>query len=336
MRRILLRVFLALLVLAACAGGFLWWKLRARVEPIPATLAPVEQDPARLRLPGLAQQPALEVEALRGSIVYFVLESRESMATGEGRELSRALNRWQVGDDVKGFFIGEVEGLGFLKWKIDQFAEVMQRESRLPLYMDYEGAILRGFKLPKGHTAVVVLGRQGELLFRHSGKLAPADLERLRVVLTAREPPPPPPAPDFSAGPLSKATCAGKGCVLIFLSRAVNVKAVPGVEGGAQRDDRAGWADPDARLVAMMSDQPLPAGKSLGVFVGALDGVKLAAGWTALPDDAALRAALELAPGETAIVVIDREGRLALRERGLVAFWKLDPLRELLGLPARR
>lgn len=325
-----------MLVLAACGGGFLWWKLRSHVEPIPTTLAPVEQDPARIRLPGLDQQPALEIGALRGSIAYFVLESRESMSAGEGRELSRALNRWQVGDDVKGFFIGEVEGLGFLKWKLDEFADAMQRESRLPMYMDYEGAILRGFKLPKGHTAVVVLGRQGELLFRHSGKLGPADLESLRVALTAREPPPPPPAPDFRAGPLSKATCAGKGCALIFLARAVNVKAVPGVEGGAKRNDRTAWADPDARLVAMMSDQPLPEGKSLGVFVGALEGVKLAAGWHVVADDAALRAALEFSPGETAIVVIDREGRLAIRERGHVALWKLDPLRDLLSLPERR
>ena len=50
---------------------------------------------------------------------------------------------------------------------------------------------------------------------------------------------------------------------------------------------------------------------------------------------AAVRA-LVLSPGETAIVVIDREGRLAIRERGHVALWKLDPLRDLLSLPERR
>jgi predicted transcriptional regulator len=334
--RIALRVLLVMLGLAACAGGFLWWKLRAHVEPVPSVLAAIENDNAHLRLPGLGGRPELVLGDLRGAIAYFVLEGRESMASGEGRELARALNRWQHGDDVKGYLIGEVEGLGFLKWKLDEIAVAMQRESRLPVYMDYDGALLRGFKLPKGHAAVVVLGKQGELLFRKSGKLTAAESDTLRIALGAREPDPPPPAPAFTAGPVSTASCAGKGCVLVFLAKPISVKDVPGIEGGKQRDDSAAWGDPDFRLVGMLSDRELPDGKSLGAFVGTLDGVKLATGWSQVADDAKLRAAFAISPAETAIVVVDREGRLALRERGMVAFWKVAPLDELLGLPARR
>jgi hypothetical protein len=335
MRRVLI-IVLSLLALALCAAGFLWWKLRARVEPIPAVLAALDQDPAKIRLPGLGDQPELVVEALRGSIAYFVIESRESMSAGEGRELNLALNRWSYDDGVKGFFIGDAEGLGFLKWKLDELAGSMQREARLPLYMDYEGAILRGFKLPKGHTAVVVLGEQGDVVFRKSGKLTAEELEALRLAVRAREPAPPPPAPAFSVGALSTKSCAGQACALVFLSRPIDVKAVPGGKGGKPRDDSAAWEDADARLVAMLSDQELPAGKSLGVFVGALPGVELAAGWSVIADEPAMRAAFELAPAETAIVVVDREGRLALRERGRIAFWKLGSLRELLALPPRK
>jgi predicted transcriptional regulator len=298
-------------------------------------LTRIDQDPALIRLPGLGDQPDLVVGELRGSIAYFVVESRESMSAGEGRDLNLALNRWCYGDGTRGYFIGDVEGLGFLKWKLNELAGAMQRESRLPLCMDYEGAILRGFKLPKGHTAVVVLGEQGDVRFRKSGKLTAADIEGLRSALHAREPDPPPPALAFRLGALSTASCAGQGCALVFLSRPLNVKEVPGIEGGKPRDDSAAWEDADARLVAMLSDRALPAGKSLSAFIGTLDGVKLAPGWSVSADDRELRAAFEIAASETAIVVVDREGRLALRERGHVAFWRLASLSELLALPPR-
>jgi len=335
MRRVLF-IILGLVGLALCGAGFLWWKLRARVEPIPAVLAALDEDPAKIRLPGLGDRPELVVGALRGSIAYFVIESRESMAAGEGREMTLALDRWRHGEGVKGFFIGDAEGLGFLKWKLDELAGSMQREARLPVYMDYEGAILRGFKLPKGHTAVVVLGERGDVVFRKSGKLTAAELGVLRGVLRAREPEPPPPAPAFSIGAVSTKSCAGQGCALVFLSRPVDVKNVPGVKGGKARNDRDAWEDADARLVAMLSDQELPAGKSLGVFIGALQGVALGTGWSVAADDPALREAFAIGPTETALVVIDREGRIALRERGRIAFWQLGSLRELLALPPRK
>jgi hypothetical protein len=332
--RFLFRALLVVVVLALGAGGFLWYKLRAQIEPIPSVLAAVDDGgTARIRLPGAGGLPDLNLGELRGSIVYLVLEGKDSMESGEGREVVRALDRWQHAEGVRGYFVGEAEGLGFLKWKIDEFVGALQRESRLPVYMDYEGAILRGFKLPKGHTAVVVLGQDGEVVFRKSGKPSADEIEALRVALGAREPEPPRPAPVFAAGPLDSASCAGQGCALVFLSRKIAVTEVPGVEGGKKPDDSAAWGDPDARLVGMLSDQALPAGKSKGVFVGELDGVKLASGWSVTPGSAELRATFGLGASDTAVVVIDREGRLALRETGVIPFWKVAPMDELLDLP---
>lgn len=336
MRRIVIRVLLGLVVLVLCAAGFLWWKLRSRVEPIPPVLAALDQDPAKIRLPGMSGRPELVVGELRGTRAYFVVEGRESMQAGEGKQLNLALDRWRHAEGTRGFLIGDVEGLGFLKWKLDELAGTMQREARLPLYLDYDGAILRGFKLPKGHTAIVVLDEGGEVSFRKSGPLSAEELEALRLALGAEEPPPPPPAPAFQAGEWSKASCAGQACAMVFLSRPLAAKDVPGIPGGKDQRDRAAWEDADIRLVGMLSDRMLPAGKSQGVFVGSLAGVELAPGWHLLADDAALRTAFELGPAETALVVVDREGRLAFRERGLIPSWKLGALTELLGLPPRR
>lgn len=347
LRRIVLRGLLAVVLLAAAATGFLWWKLRSRIEPIPAVLATIDQDPSRIRLPGAAGQPELSVAALRGKLVYFVVEGRESMAAGEGRQLNLALDRWRYAEGEaapRGFLIGDVEGLGFLKWKLDELAAAMQREARLPVYLDYDGAVVRGFKLPKGHTAIVVLGEDGAVRFRKSGPLTAEELEALRQALGASEPPPPPPAPAFAVGAgtaqeWSTAACAGQACAMVFLSRQVSVKEVPGIPKGKEQRDSASWQDADIRLVGVLSDRVLPAGKSQGLFVGALDGVELAPGWHALADGAggaALRAAFAIGPTETALVVVDGEGRLAFRERGLIPSWRLGAVTELMSLPPRR
>jgi hypothetical protein len=332
--RTVLKILLVLLGLLVAAAGFLYWKLRPRVEAIPAQLAAVEdlERVARIRVPGDDGLPDLVLGDLRGQTAYFVLESRESMQAREGRELHRALDRWSYPEGVRGFSIGEAEGLGLLKWQIDKFVRFMRRESRLPLYMDYEGAILRGFKLPKGHTGVVVLGPGGDVRWRHTGRFEAAHIEELRQVLGASEPPAPPPAPPFAVGPLSNEACRGQACAIVFLARPVARKEVPGVKGGARNEDERAWADPSVRLVAALREDELPAGKSRGAFVGQLDDVPLAGGWATAPDDAAARAALGVPPGEAAIVVIDEQGGLAVREIGNIPFWKLGRAGALLGL----
>src|SRR4051812_38860253 len=174
--RIVVRSVLVLLVLlvATGAGGYFWWKSKTRVEAIPTKLpeVPAEERLARIRVPGADGLPDLVLGQLRGKTAYFVLESEQSMKAREGRSLSLALDRWRYSDDVRGFAIGEAEGLGLLRGTINDTVRHMRADTRLPLYMDYDGAILRGFGLPKGHTGLVVLGPDGKVLLRHSGAMS--------------------------------------------------------------------------------------------------------------------------------------------------------------------
>ncbi len=341
--RIVLRVLLVLvgLVLVLCTGGYFWWKSKTRVEAIPSQLPQVADAEriGKIRVPGVDGLPDLVLGELHGKTAYFVLESKESMEAREGRSLSLALDRWVYPESTRGYSIGEAEGLGILKWKVDQIVAHMRAESRLPLYMDYEGAILRGFGLPKGHTGLIVLGPEGKVLLRHSGALTDAELAGLRTTLGASEPPAPPAAPAFALGPLSTKACAGRACAIVFLARAVTRAQIPYIKSGfsgSQEKAAELFDDPSARLLTVLVEQNITQGGSLGAFVGDLGDVTPAPGWTVLPADAtatAARAAFGISAGEAALVVIDESGRLALFERGRVALWKLAPLRVLLKLP---
>jgi predicted transcriptional regulator len=346
--RILVRVVgaLVLLALLVAGGGYWWWRAHSRVEAIPAKLPELtDRDRlAKLRVPGSDGLADLAVADLRGHVSYLVLENKESFQAREGRSLGAALDRWRYPDDVRGYAIFDAEGMGILRFKIDEFVRGFRAEARLPIYLDYEGTIRHGFGLPKGHTGVIVLGPDGTPLLRHSGPMSDADIAALRTTLGASEPPPPAAAPAFALGPLDSArTCgaaAKRACAIVFLGHEVASRhALPFVKGGLEPGSKAAttaFEDPTLRLCALLVDQDLAAGGSLGLFVGHLGAdVTLAPGWTAVPDDAAaakVRTALGVAPGEAAVVVVDAEGRLALVERGRVALWKLGPLRELLKL----
>jgi hypothetical protein len=331
--RILGRVALVLVGLLLLLGAFVWWKLRPHVDPIPAALASVTADElADVTVPGDGGLPDLRLREARGHVAFFVFDSRESMQAKEGRLVHRALDRWVFPDGALGYAIGDAEGMRVFKWQIDKFMKFIRRESRLPLYVDYDGALRKAFKLPRGHNAIIVLGPDGAVRFRHAGDMTEAELGELRAAIGAREPPPPPPAPAFAAGPLSSDACRGQACAIVFLGHPVALEQVPGVKGGASQKDEKAWADPTLRLAGMFADEALPRGKSRGVFVGQLDGVTLADGWSAADDDGAARRAFGVPEGEAALVVVDGDGRLVLRELGVVPFWKVSRVTDLLGL----
>jgi hypothetical protein len=327
--RILLQVLGVLVVLAGAAGGWLAWKLRRRIEPIPkqlAALAPtVNLDDLQLAGAGL---PDLSLANERGHLTYLVLESRESKESHEGRSLGDALDRWVIPGDIHGFLIGQAEGLGFLRWKIDKVVASLRPEMRLPLYTDYDGKILHAFKLPEGHTGLIVLGKSGEVLLRHSGVMTDPDLAALRDLLGAAEPPPPPPAPPFAVGALTNERCLGKVCAFVILGARVDRKHTPGVKGGTSDDDEEGWSEPSTRLVAALADSAPSADRTLAVVVGDTD-VEMP-GWTPVADGASARAAFDVPAGEAALVVVDEQGRLAFRATGKIPLFKLGPLADLM------
>ncbi len=334
--RILLKVLAVLVVLVLAAGGWLWWKLRPRVDPIPDQLAAIDPavDLARIRLDG-AGIADLSLGDQRGHLTYLVIDSKESMQAHEARSLDDALDRWVWPDGPVGFAIGDAEGLGVLRFKIDDIVRQIRRETRLPLYVDYDGKMIHAFKLPKGHTGVVVLGPDLDVRYRHSGPMTDAELAALREVVGAREPPPPPPAPAFAIGPMSSESCRGKACAIAILAARVDKQRVPYIKGGYHGDDGQAaklFEDPSTRLVGVLADvKPAPE-FARAMLLGDTD-VDLP-GWDRGGDDdraaADARRVFDVPEGEAALVVVDAQGRVAFRGVGRIPLYKFGPVADLL------
>jgi hypothetical protein len=343
---LLKRILLGLTILLLAVIGAAAWMFRSRAETIPDELPAInteEADPAKIVIPGSGGLPDLKFADLRGKTVYFVIGDRESMQAGESKQFDRALNRWKLPDDVVGYGIADTEGFKILASKIEEFLGAMRPEFRLPLYIDYEGAVTRAFKLPKGHVGLIVLAPDGAILLRHSGPPKDGDdvLERLKKVLRAEEPVLPP-APAFKLGTVDNAACKGKTCIFVFLTKPVKKTDLPGIEGGFKGDTEATWkqlADPSVRLAGLVQDsdvkltaaKPEVAAKVEAVLVGELADVPLKK-WQTVASAPDARTAFELPADEAALVVIDPEGRLAVRETGIVRMFKFTRVSELLGV----
>jgi hypothetical protein len=332
------RIALVLVILVLGILGAIAWMLRSRAEPIPDALPAIdaaEADPQKLVIPGGGGLPDLKLADLKGKTVYMIVEDRESMAAKESSAMSRAMARWKYPDDVVGYAIGDTEGFGLLRSKIEEIVGPMRPELRLPLYLDFEGAATKTFKLPRGHAGLVIIDKTGAVAYRHSGPMKPDEIEQVRGLLGA-EPLPTPPAPAFNVGGLDNAACKGKTCVLVFLSAPVARKDIPGGKQGFDGDmdeSTKQFAKPDIRLAGIVvdSDAKLDPDKVAGRLVGAIEGAELKR-WQAVPEAAAAREAFGVPPNESALVVIDPEGDLAMLERGRVQMYKFGVLSELIGV----
>ena len=115
------RVLIGVVVVLLLVIGALAWLFRSQAEEIPdelPTLDDAKVAPADITLAG-GDIPDLKVADLKGKRAYFVLEDRESMQAGESKDLNRALARWEMGDDVVGYAIGDAKGFGVFRSKID-------------------------------------------------------------------------------------------------------------------------------------------------------------------------------------------------------------------------
>ena len=368
------RILIGLTILLLALIGAGAWMFRSRAEAIPDELAPIdteEADPLKVVVPGSAGLPDLKLADLRGKTVYLQVGDRESMQAKESKAFDRVLNRWVIPADVVGFAIADTEGFKVFASKIEEMLAGIRPETRLPLYTDYDGAITRTFKLPKGHAGVVVLGPDGQILMRHSGPAPEGPegdklLERLRTALHAEEPTLAP-APAFKFGELDNldnldnldhldnAACAGKVCIFVFLARPVKKSELPFVKGGFEGEADAMWKqlqDPSVRLSGLVNDsdakllaadekaakaakpaepaaKPRPEVKA--VLVGTLADVELKR-WVTVPAAPEARAALQIPEDQAAVVIIDAEGKLAVREIGIVRMYKFTRISELLDI----
>lgn len=321
------RVALAALGVVAIIGAAWAYKL-LRVEPIPEHLEAMEETPDAIVLESLSEVPDLRLGAQHGVTSFYVIVGMRT-PKDEGIALNRALNRWQYPDDVKGYIVGDAEGASLFRGMATKMIAFLRKEARFPIFVDFSGAMLRVFKLPKGHHGFVVIGAEGEVLLRKSGGIEGEALQDLRRLLGAQLPPPPPEAPTFSVGGVNNETCRDRPCALIFLGGPVTKAQIPGIDGGFDGDMADGMAlmdTPEIRLAASAIKMDLKGAH--GVLVGDVD--LPIPGWTVVPTAAKTRATFGLADDDTAMLIIDEEGRLAMRDVGLVPMYRWGEAADIL------
>ncbi len=334
------RLLLGLAALIVAVGGYFAWKFRPQVDEIPEQLATVERDVDHLAVKFRAQGPLpeLTLRELKGKTTFFLIQGKESMQADEGKQLSRALNRWRLPENVQGYFIGDADGAGLLAKKIeDTIVKHMREESQWPIYLDFDGAMISTFKLPKGHTGFVALGPEGEILLRHSGNADAAKIEEIRVALGATEPAAPPEAPEFTVAGLDREACRDEGCILVFLDGKLARSEIPRIEGGWEGDMDEGIERskrPNIRNVGMlMSAWKLEGSGIRAAVIGELvdveiDGVQRVA---SAPE---AREAFDIAADEAAMVIVKGD-KLAFIEKGRIPYWKFGMAGEVLGVEAQ-
>ena len=323
-------MLLAIAGLLVPLGAGAWMLLR--VEDIPEQLPPVELDPDDIVIDGVAGAPPLALEQLRGKTVFFVLVGPWTGESEEGEDLNRALNRWEFPDTTQGYIIGDAEGFGVFS---DQIGELMQHfaaEVRVPLYVDFDGIFARTFALPKGHHGFVVLGPDGEIVMRKSGGVPLEQLDEVKQLLGAEEPPAGPEAPAFEIGNVRRDDCIQEPCIILALGRSVALSEIPGVEGGFEGDDEAAFEqmlDPALRNLAMARRMEL--GDRRGVIIGQVpDAVELV-GWERIDEHPQSLTELGIEPDQAGIVLVE-DGRIRLLATGLVPLYRWGVVADLLGV----
>lgn len=320
-RKKVLYVLGGLLLAVLVVGGAWAWQV-LRVEEVPDELEAMERSPDEVVVSSVGHGDDLRFADLRGQRSVIVFEGVQSMRGEQGKEVNRALNRWVLPDDTKGYIVWDGEGMRVFEEKASKFVGFFAEELRFPIYVDWDGEIVDVFKLIKGNHGLVVLGPQGEVLLRHSGGLKGAELDELRVMLKAEEPPPPEPAPPFSIAGLTNDDCREKACLFVFMADPVDRGDIPWIEDGfegTRTECFERMRRPEIRLAA--SARRVPIKRSHGVLLGEVTNLDLE-GWTVVPDDAAAREAFGLAPDDSALIVVDTDGRLAFRETGFIPMYR--------------
>jgi hypothetical protein len=323
-------IALGLLVMVGAVGA---WRI-FRVDDVPEELPPMERSPDDIVLKSMTDAPDLALAELRGKTVFLVVVGAQSGKNREGQPLNRALNRWRYPDSTVGFIVADAEGVGFLAGMVEDYVAFFAKESRFPIYVDFEGITLETFKLAKGHHGFVVLGPDGSVLERRSGGMPIEELDALRERLGAEEPPAPPPAPAFAIGGLDVSSCSPRACAIIFLGAPVRRDQIPGIEDGfdGERDEAfALLSKPEVRLAATALKMDLQGAP--GVLVGDVSGLHELPerGFTHVAEAAEARAAFGLEPTDTAMVIVDAEGRLAFKRVGFIPMYEWGTAADLLG-----
>ncbi|MEZ4298431.1 MAG: YtfJ family protein [Polyangiaceae bacterium] len=137
-----------------------------------------------------ADGKALETKNLKGKPILIVYEDRDSAAQNE--KLKKQLGELAKGDKYKTKIalaaVADVSSYDF--WPAKGFVkDAIREESKkqgTTIYCDWNASFRKAFKLTKGKSSVVLVGKDGKVLFAGEGSLSDSDRKKLVELLKAQ------------------------------------------------------------------------------------------------------------------------------------------------------
>ncbi len=137
-----------------------------------------------------ADGKALETKSIKGKPLLVVYEDRDTAT--QNAELKKELGELAKGDKYKSKIalaaVADVTAYDF--WPVKGFVkDAIREESKkvgTTIYCDWNGSFRKAFKLAKGKSSVVLVGKDGKVLFAGEGKLSADDRKKLLALLKSQ------------------------------------------------------------------------------------------------------------------------------------------------------
>lgn len=156
----------------------------------PALALPSEGDAAPNARLEDADGRALELKAFKGKPILIVYEDKDSAA--QNQPLKDALSKLSQGDRYKNTValaaVADVSSYDY--WPIKGFVKDSIREEsrkqKTTIYCDWSGAFRGAYQLRRGVSSIVLVGRDGHVLFAAEGVVSVPQRNRLIELLRAQ------------------------------------------------------------------------------------------------------------------------------------------------------
>jgi hypothetical protein len=150
--------------------------------PVVGSAAPT----ARLKDP---DDRAVSIEGLRGRLALIVYEDKSSSGQNQVliRELKAQAAKLDPGAPITFVPVADVSGYNF--WPVKGIARNTvrnkAREGGYPIFCDWDGQFRAKFQLQRSKSNVVLVGRNGRVLFAKAGTLTTEERGRLLQILAS-------------------------------------------------------------------------------------------------------------------------------------------------------
>ncbi|MFS8071466.1 MAG: YtfJ family protein [Byssovorax sp.] len=156
----------------------------------PALALPVEGDAAPNARLEDADGRAVELKAFKGKPILIVYEDKDSAT--QNQPLKDALSKLAKGDRYKAAValaaVADVSAYDF--WPVKGFVkDAIREESRkqkTTIYCDWSGTFRNAYQLRRGVSSIVLVGRDGHVLFAAEGAVSADQRKRLVELLKAQ------------------------------------------------------------------------------------------------------------------------------------------------------